>query len=215
MRGSRWVAWVPVALVSALALLTWWLDQTVSALNPSHRGGAAHEPDFVIEQFSARRMNEGGTEHYVMRAKKLVHYRDDNSATVEEPRMTSYEPGKAPLTIQAHRGRLSADAKDAFFQDEVEVRRSGDAEHEALGLFTSFLHVLPDQELATTDVAVTLTNGNSVIRSVGLEFNNRAHTLKLLGKVRGQFATPRKLALSGPRAPARKRPAVRPRKKSR
>lgn len=193
MRSSRWLAWVPVMMVAVLAALTWWLDQRVAGLNPGRQGGA-HEPDFIIEQFNARRLNAEGTERYAMQATKLVHYRDDSSATVESPRMTDYAPGKAPLSINARSGRLSSDASDAYFYDAVEVRRGAWGTHEPMSLTTDFLHVIPDRDLVITDRPVVLTNGNSVIRSVGLEFDNRAHTLKLLGRVRGEFPTPPKLA---------------------
>ena len=57
-------------------------------------------------------------------------------------------------------------------------------------LQTSYLHVIPDQDLAKTDRQVTLTSGNSTVTSVGLEFNNATRSLKLLSQVQGTFETP-------------------------
>jgi lipopolysaccharide export system protein LptC len=59
-------------------------------------------------------------------------------------------------------------------------------------LQTSYLHVIPDQDLAKTDREVTLISGNSTVKSVGLEFNNATRSLKLLSQVRGTFETPAK-----------------------
>jgi lipopolysaccharide export system protein LptC len=39
---------------------------------------------------------------------------------------------------------------------------------------------------------VTLTRGNSIVNSVGLEFNNVTRNVKLLSRVRGTLETPRK-----------------------
>jgi lipopolysaccharide export system protein LptC len=67
----------------------------------------------------------------------------------------------------------------------VLVRRNAYSDQEEMTLQTSYLHVIPDQDLARTDREVTLTSGNSVVRSVGLEFNNATRSVKLLSQVRG------------------------------
>ena len=50
--------------------------------------------------------------------------------------------------------------------------------------------MIPDKDLGQTDREVTLTHGNSTVKSVGLEFNNKTRTLRLLSKVNGTFETP-------------------------
>jgi len=52
---------------------------------------------------------------------------------------------------------------------------------------TAFLHVIPDQNLARTDRAVTITDAATVVTAVGLELNNETRVLKLLSNVRGTY----------------------------
>jgi lipopolysaccharide export system protein LptC len=61
-----------------------------------------------------------------------------------------------------------------------------------MAMYTTFLHVVPNQDLVETDREVTLVSGNSTLKSVGLEFNNKTRELKLLSNVKGQFETPAK-----------------------
>jgi lipopolysaccharide export system protein LptC len=72
------------------------------------------------------------------------------------------------------------------------VRRAPFGDDPEMTLATSFLHVVPDKDLVNTDREVTLTHGNSTMKSVGLEFNNKTRQLKLLSNVKGQLQTPAK-----------------------
>ena len=94
--------------------------------------------------------------------------------------------------MRADQGLLSNKGEDAYFTGHVLVRRQPYADQKEMTMQTSYLHVIPDKDLAKTDREVTLTNGNSVVKSLGLEFNNATRSLKLLSQVRGTFDTPRK-----------------------
>jgi lipopolysaccharide export system protein LptC len=192
---DRWLAYIPALLLAGLALLTYWLDQRVQPLGPARDGGLPNPPDFIVENFQAMRMHPDGTPRYLVAAKKMLHYPDDNSAVLEQPQLTHFEPDKAPVSIRANEGRLSPNGEDAIFSGDVLVRRAAYDGSDELTLSTSWLHVIPEQDLAKTDREVIMTSGNSTLKSVGLEFNNATRTLKLLSKVNGTFATPPKSAL--------------------
>ncbi len=61
-----------------------------------------------------------------------------------------------------------------------------------LGLFTSFLHVIPDKDRASTDKPVRMVEGNSTASSVGLEFDNRTRQIKLLSEVKASYEVPKR-----------------------
>jgi lipopolysaccharide export system protein LptC len=187
---ERWIGYLPVLLLAALAGLTYWLDQRVQPEVP--HTNSPEDPDFLAEDFLVTRMNRDGTPRYAVRAKKLVHYPGDNSAKLDAPEFTHFDPETAPLTMRANHGLISHNGEEAHFNGDVLVRRSAYSDQKEMTLQTSYLHVIPDQDLAKTDREVTLTSGNSVVRSVGLEFNNATRNVKLLSQVRGMFETPPK-----------------------
>jgi lipopolysaccharide export system protein LptC len=188
---DRWLTWVPVLLLAGLACLTWWLDQKVQPLGPA-RDNARNDPDFVVDTFEATRMNDDGSERYALVAKKMVHYANDNSAVLDQPRLVHFDPDKGPVSIRANEGTLSSNGENAYFTGDVQVRRAAFGENAELALFTTFLHVVPDKDLAETDREVTMISGKSTVKSVGLEFNNKTRELKLLSNVKGQLETPAK-----------------------
>ncbi|HZP88344.1 MAG TPA: LPS export ABC transporter periplasmic protein LptC [Burkholderiales bacterium] len=186
---EKWWAYAPVLLVAALAGLTYWLDL---AVQPDPAKTNVNQPDFIVEGMHAIKMNLDGSPRYAVMADKVVHYQDEASDTLlDHPTLTRYGE-KAPMTIRSKEGRLSPDGADAYFIGDVFVRQPATAQDPEMTLSTSYLHVIPDRDLAKTDREVTMTRGKSTMKGVGLEFNNETRMAKLLSKVRGTLETPRK-----------------------
>src|SRR5689334_23044858 len=188
----RWMAWVPAFLMAALAGLTWWLDQVVQPMAPTKDPGSRNDPDFVVDNFQATRTNLDGSQRYSVIADRMVHYAGDNSAVLAQPRLTHFDPEKGPVSIRANEGTMENNGENAYFTGDVQVKRAAYGKNAEMALYTTYLHVIPDQDLVKTDRDVTLVSGNSTLKSVGLEFNNKTRELRLLSNVKGQFETPDK-----------------------
>jgi lipopolysaccharide export system protein LptC len=188
----RWLAWIPAFLMAGLAALTWWLDTMVQPPAAAKDPASRSDPDFVVDNFHATRMNLDGTQRYAVAANRMVHYPGDNSAVLDRPNLTHFDPEKGPVSIRANQGVLENNGENAFFTGDVQVKRSAFGKNPEMSMYTSFLHVIPDKDVVKTDREVTLTSGNSTLKSVGLEFNNKTRELRLLSNVKGQFETPAK-----------------------
>lgn len=196
---DKWWAYVPIFIVAALAALTFWLDLNVQ---PDVARKSADQPDFIIEGMHAIKMNLDGSPRYALTADKLTHYQDESGDTVlDHPTLARYEAGKGPTTIRSNEGRLSPDGADAYFIGDVFVREPPDKEDPEMTMTTSYLHVIPDKDLAVTDRPVAMTRGKSTMTGVGLELNNELRTARLKSKVHGFLETPKKAALPWDRRP--------------
>ncbi len=190
--NDRLITWSPLILVALLATMSFWLDRKVQP--PEHRpdGSSRHDPDFIIEGFSAVKMNPDGTRRYALAAKRMVHFPDDNSTQLELPRLAYFDYQRAPVTIRSETAESVQGGDDVFFYGDVQLIRSAYANNAELGVFTSFLHVIPDKDLAKTDKPVRMVEGNSTASSVGLEFDNVAREIKLLSEVKASYAIPKR-----------------------
>lgn len=186
MTGDRLTAAAPLLLVGMVAALTFWLDRVVQ---PSARGlgGSRHDPDYIVENLSAMRMGETGAANYTLSAAKMMHYPDDDTTVLTHPKFVSYRSAKASVTITASQAVVSANGEHVYFQDDVRVTRAADRESSELVVRTSFLHVIPDHNLAKTDRTVTITDAATTVTAVGLELNSETRVIKLLSKVRGTY----------------------------
>lgn len=188
---ERLQAWFPLALLLTLAALTFWLNQKVQPPQGARDGSNRHDPDYVVENFSATRMGPDGIPRYILSAKKMVHYPDDDTTHLEEPRLLHTDPGKPPIRVSADEALLSSDGEQAYLMGNVKVIRDPSGERSAIQMATSYLHVIPDRNIAETDKPVTITDANTVIDAVGLELNNETRVLKLLSRVKSRYQKPK------------------------
>lgn len=184
---SRITSWFPIALLIAVAAVTIWLDRQVQPPERAREGKLRHEPDYVVENFSASRIGPDGVTKYTLAARRMVHYPDDDTTYLDEPKIVQW--GKPPMlvTVTSKTALLSADGENAYLTDDVRVVRSAYADRSEMTMETSYLHVMPERHIVKTDKPVRIWDANTLITSVGLEFNNETRILRLLSSVRGRY----------------------------
>jgi lipopolysaccharide export system protein LptC len=183
---SRLRHWLPLLPLFALLAATYWLNQQVlpeSAKPESKR----HDPDAIMENVSATNLNEQGVPNFILAAAKLMHYPDDDSTTVDEPRITLLSPGQPAMHATAEHGTISSKGDDVFLRDNVKVLREASAQQDQMTLQTQYLHIIPDRDLANTDRAVTIVDAHGIVHATGMEMDNKTRTLKLLSQVRSEY----------------------------
>jgi lipopolysaccharide export system protein LptC len=184
---ERLTATFPVLLLAAVAALTFWLDQVVQPLLQGADGTSRHDPDYIVENLSALSTNEAGDAAYTLFATRMVHYPDDDTTLLTRPRLISYRSAEAPMTITANEALVSGNGENVYFKDEVKVTRAAYGDHSEMVMVTTYLHVIPDDNIAKTDRPVTITDASTVVNAVGLELNSETRILKLHSRVRGTY----------------------------
>ena len=178
--------WLPLLPLLGLLGVTYWLNQQVRPGAASQDDGVRHDPDAIMENFSAVRLNEQGATRFIMAAKKMQHYPDDDSTMLEVPRLTMLSEGRPATHVIARQGTVSSRGDEIFLYRDVEVLREASAQREELKLHTEYLHIVPDRDWANTDRAVTIVDAHNTVHAIGLEMDNKARTLKLLSQVRSE-----------------------------
>jgi lipopolysaccharide export system protein LptC len=186
---------MPLLLMGGLTLLTFWLVQKNTPLpaNVIERQ-RMHEPDYTIKNGALSYLNEQGQTKYRILGKELIHYDDDASIDIAQPRMRSFQPDKAPVTVRAQRGHIDGDLSILDLYDNVEIYRPPQRASETqkaspyMLAKSSYFQVLINDDIITTDKPVELEQGMSIMQSnEGGVFNNVQQSMQLLGKVKGRI----------------------------
>lgn len=183
-------SWLPLLVLALLVALTYWLDHLVQPPAPRADGTKRHDPDLIVENFSARKYGEDGKVLYHLVARKMVHYPDDESALVDQLDFEAFEPGQPRLTIASNRGRLLEGGDRVWFEGHVVMTREADTRIAASRLTTERLLVLPDEGIARTTDPVVLENASGRVEARGLEVNNQTRVARL-ERVRATYRPPR------------------------
>jgi len=184
--ASRARYWLPLLPLLGLLGITYWLNLQVIPEPAKPDNGKRHDPDAIMEDFAAIKLNEQGVPRFIMAAKKMQHYPDDDSTTLELPRLTMLASGRPAIHTIAKRGIVSSSGDEIFLHGDVEVLREASGQQSELTLQTEYLRIVPDQGLANTDRAVTIVDARSTLSATGFEMDNKTRILKLLSKVKSE-----------------------------
>lgn len=189
--AARATAWFPLLLLALLTGLSFWLEQIVSSAAPLRDSGARHDPDLILQSFSAEKLGRTGAPIYTLTGTRLLRYADDQTARVDDPRFVHIGDGGLETTITSKYGTVSGNGDNVYFTDDVSVVRSPYQNRSELTLETSYLQVTPELGLARTDQPVTIREASTTVTGVGLELRHEDRILTLLSDVRGYFLPPK------------------------
>ncbi len=176
----------PLLLMLSLALLTFWLERT-ARMDQTHPSLRRHDPDYLVHNFRIVGYGPTGTPESMLSALRMVHYPDDDSTSLDVPRVLQTKAGEAPMTLTADRGALSQDGEDTFLYDNVLLVRSAIPLLPELRMETSFLHVVRARSLFRTDRDIAIREDGRYLTGRGLEYNNESRVLQLRARVHGRF----------------------------
>jgi lipopolysaccharide export system protein LptC len=185
---SRANTFLSLGLAAGLAALTFWLERAVQAPAGAKTDAEQHEPDFIVESVVATALDKTGRPESELTAQKMLHFPDDETTELEEPRLVQLREQGPHLRIRAERGTVTKDGEEVRLYGNVRLVREANGTRPELRLETSFLQVFPKEELARTPESVLITEGRSRLSGVGMEYNHKTRAIELHGRVNGTFA---------------------------
>jgi lipopolysaccharide export system protein LptC len=176
-----------LTLAAGLVALTMWLERMVQMPVGSQPNALEHDPDFIVEHFTATTLDKTGRPEYRLAARRMTHYPDDETTELEEPRLVQYREEGPPVRISAERGTVTKDGEEVRLYGNVIVLREATKARPPLQMETTYLQVFPKQDIARTPEAVVISEGASRLTGVGMDYNTRTRQLELKARVSGTF----------------------------
>lgn len=173
----------PLVLLVLLAALSFWLERATQVDSGARRGSARHDPDYIVEQLHLRRFAPDGKLQHTLDAQFMRHYPDDDSTEVSQPRVLFQK--ERPAVLSSENAWMSRDGQEVRLSGNVRYLRQGARGDPDTVITTAELVVLPDEEKAHSDSAVTITQGNSVVVGTGVDADNARRVAVLRGRVQG------------------------------
>src|SRR5688572_30586731 len=138
---GRLLSGFPLLLATLLAAVLLWLNQSARAPSPI-QDGSSHRaaPDYMIENFSAIRVDRDGVTRHLLSAKKMLHYPDDDTTDLEYPHFINTEPGKPVMQVDADQAKMTANGEDIYLSGNVRILRSAGKGRGETAMTTTFLH---------------------------------------------------------------------------
>lgn len=189
---QRWSGQLfPVILLSLLAALSFWLERAVDLPEGKHDGKLRHDPDTFVENFVVRRLNVDGVLQYRLTSPRMLHYADDDSSLLTDPKLVYYRPDAPDMTLTGKHAYVASKGDVVLFWDDVVATRAATPQRQEMVARMPDLTVLPDDGIGFTGSQVQITEGQSWMKGVGMHMDNNQSTLALQSQVTGLYHKPK------------------------
>ena len=186
---DRITAFIAIVLLASLAGVSYWYSQTTRLKKiaaPVSREG----PDFVVKGVTLTQFDETGRATNRLHAGELMHFAADDHSELSQPRLISLRPDQPLLEARANTANVEHGGERVLLAGDVVVTRApGRNGAPPMQLRTQQLTAIPDLDRYSTDAAVELEQGDSVVRSIGMDYDNVQRVVKFRSKVRGTIAS--------------------------
>lgn len=200
-RSAPWRRWLdhasiylPVLLMGALALGSYWLLRTAPVLRTTTPAAPpSTEPDYTMQRFAVKTFDAQGRLASEVAGLQARHYPIDDRTEIEQARMLQINDSGQRLTAQAQ--RVTVKSGQTHYQLEGDVRVLREAGRNASGQAVpavSFagesLRLDTQANQIESDQPVTLTRGADKMLADRLRYDDQTRIADLDGRVRATLA---------------------------
>lgn len=179
----------PILLIVLLGGLTFWLDTITDWLGMGNTRPETGAPDYVLYDFTATVFDGKGQVKQTLVGKQAWQFPHNDTIYLQQPHLKQYAAQQLSVEIVGAEGQYNPKRQQGYFAKEVTLTRfRPDAPPSRL--VTTQLSVDMDKRTARTAAPAVMTQGGTVIRSVGLAYDDTTQFLNLPSRVKITHAPP-------------------------
>ena len=188
-------AYLPLLMMALLASATWWLVRNAPSVDaPPAAPPPRHEADYVMTRFVVQRFDPAGALRTQIEGERLRHFPDDDTLEVEDARIRAIGSDGAVTLATAKRALANGDGSELQLIGDAHITRPGAGSAEPIEFRSEFLQAFRNVERVRSHLPVIVTQGRSVVRAGGMEYDNLARVVDLKGRTSATFVSPRPAA---------------------
>jgi lipopolysaccharide export system protein LptC len=190
---DRLTLYLPVLLMGALAMATYWLVRSSPTANaPAPAAVVQHQPDYFMRKFAVKTFDADGRLKSEVSGGEARHFPDTDTLEINLVHIRSFNLQGRLTTATARRAITNGDASEVQLIGDARVVRDAvfDTNGQLLPKLTfagEFLHVFMNTERVKSHKPVELTRGKDRFTADSMDFDNLDSVMLLSGRVRGQL----------------------------
>ena len=185
--------YLPVVLMGALALGTYWLVRNSPVLKGQEASKAArHQIDYFMRKFTIKSFGETGLLKSEINGVEGRHYPDSDTLEIDQPRILSISDAGRPVTSTGNRALSNGDGSELQLMGNARVVREAAAGTDGkvlprLEFQGEFLHAFVNEERVKSHLPVVLIRGADRFTGDTFTYDNMTGIAELKGHVKGQL----------------------------
>ena len=185
--------YLPVMLMGALALGTYWLVRNSPVFSAQEAPKAVKgEIDYYMRKFTIKSFGETGQLKSEIYGVEGRHYRDSDTLEIDQPRILSISDAGRPVTSTGNRALSNGDGSEVQLMGNARVVREAAAGIDGkvlprLEFQGEFLHAFVNEERVKSHLPVVLIRGADRFTGDTFAYDNMTGIAELKGRVKGQL----------------------------
>jgi lipopolysaccharide export system protein LptC len=143
--------------------------------------------NFVVQRFA-----KDGTLRTQIEGDRLRHFPDNDTLEIERARLRTVGNDGIVTLATANKALANGDGSEVQLLGDARIVRPAHGNEEEIEFRGEFLHAFRNVERVRSHLPVTVTQGESVVRADGMEYDNLARVIDLQGPTRATFVSPRR-----------------------
>lgn len=184
-------SYLPLLLMAALALATWWLVKNTPGAPPERPASVdLGMPDYTMRSFVLQRYAPDGRPTARLEGQELRHYPGDDRIEIDALHLRAFLPDGRVIEATARHAVSNDKASELQLQGGAEVLGT-DSGGAPVEIRSEFLQAFVETEIVRTHLPVTVKQGTSQLRAAGLVYDGKQRRLDFQGPVRAVLQVPR------------------------
>ncbi len=185
--------YLPIVLMGALALGTYWLVRNSPVFSAQKAAQAAkHDVDYFMRKFTMKSFGEVGQLKSEIYGVEGRHYPASDTLEIDQPRILSISDAGRPVTSTGNRALSNGDGSEVQLFGNARVIREAVAGTDGkvlprMEFRGEFLHAFVNEERVKSHLPVTLIRGADQFSGDTFAFDNLTGIAVLKGRVKGQL----------------------------
>lgn len=196
MNNLRWALdrltlYLPVLLMGALAMVTYWLVRsTPSQREVAVTAAAQHQPDYFMREFAVKTFDAQGQLKSEVKGRETRHYPDTDTLEIDQVIIRSFDEQGHLTTATARQALSNADGSEVTLIGDARVLRAATISpagksQPAMTFEGEQLHALVKTEQLSSDQPVILTRGQDRFTADSMDYDNQQQVMQMQGRVKG------------------------------
>jgi lipopolysaccharide export system protein LptC len=188
---DRLVIYLPLLLMGALALGSYWLVRNAPVVAVSSTEKALnHEADYFLRKFSVKSFTPQGSLKSELFGGQARHYADTDTIEIDNVRMHNFnDQGRLTTVTSANRAISNGDNSEVqLYGNANSVREAAPAANGVIQpkmeFKGEFLHTFVNEERLKSHLPIVIRRENSEFSADAFDYDNVARVINLQGRVK-------------------------------
>ena len=178
--------------IAIVALASFWLKEEVINEYKNFTLSNNSGPTFFLKKFDSTKTDEDGNLQSSLEADYMKHFEGQNKTALVKPFYTKYKNQIKHSTVYSDLGEIKEKGEEIILKENAILVRLPTKTKKILKLYTHELSIFSELDIVTSQEAVKMIQEPNIeIDGVGMKYNNKNGTLKLLSNVKVRYEKPK------------------------